>query len=188
VEDLEPMPIDRLRTADELAAALDDVRASPREAGEIHLIVVRPAKHERRVLEAGVIDPALGLVGDCWSTKTTAKRKVPNPNAQLTVMNIRALRAICDEPDWALAGDNLCVDLDVSHANLPAGTRLLVGEAELEVTADPHTGCSKFTKRFGSEATKWVNSKAGRELNLRGINVKVIRGGAFERGDSIRKA
>lgn len=182
------MPIDRFRTGEDLAAALDDVRASPRDAGVIHLIVARPVKNERLVLEAGVIDPAVGLVGDCWSTRTSPKRKVPNPNAQLTVMNIRALRAICDEPDWALAGDNLCVDLDVSLANLPAGTRLLVGEAELEVTADPHTGCSKFTKRFGSEATKWVNSKEGRALNLRGINARVIRGGAFQRGDSIRKA
>lgn len=190
MEDLDPdiMPIDRPRTDAELAAALDDVRASPRDQGTIHLIVARPRKAERAVLLVGTIDPSVGLVGDYWKTKPSRKLGVPNPNAQITVMNIRALRAICDEADWPLAGDNLCVDLDVSYANLPPGTRLQIGEVELEVTPDLHTGCSKFTKRFGSTATKWVNSDVGRELNLRGINAKVIRGGDVKRGDSIRKA
>jgi len=183
------MPIARLRTNAELAAALDDVRDSPRDAGTVTLIVARPAKNEREVLEVGQLDQVVGLVGDNWSTKPSFRKLgKPNPAAQITVMNIRALRAICDRDDWPLAGDNLCVDFDVSGANLPAGTRLVVGDAELEVTADPHTGCSKFTKRFGSDATKWVNSKAGRELNLRGVNAKVIRGGAVKVGDVIRKA
>lgn len=180
--------IDRPRTDAELAAAIDDVRAAPRDEGVIQLIVARPNKNERTVLEVGQLDLTSGLVGDCWSTKPSSKLGRVNPNAQITVMNIRALRAICDEADWPLAGDNLCVDLDVSYDNLPAGTRLIAGEAELEVTADLHLGCVKFTRRFGSTATKWVNSKVGRELNLRGINARVVRGGAVKRGDSIKKA
>ena len=103
-------------------------------------------------------------------------------------MNIRAVRALADESEWPLAGDNIYVDLDLSPDNLPPGTKLIVGESLLEVTEDPHTGCSKFTDRFGSEATKWVNSKVGRSLNLRGINAKVIQGGAIRRGDTVRKA
>ena len=182
------MSIVQPRTEAQLAAALDDVRAAPRDAGTIELIVLRPAALEREVVEVGHLDPAVGMIGDNWSTKPSKKTGAPNPNAQVTVMNIRALRAICDDPEWPLAGDNLCVDLDLSEATTPAGTKLLIGETILEVTADPHTGCAKFTERFGSEATKWVNSPLGRALNLRGINAKVIHGGAVRRGDPIRKA
>jgi MOSC domain-containing protein YiiM len=103
-------------------------------------------------------------------------------------MNIRAVRALADREAWPLAGDNLFVDLDLSAANLPPGTRLALGAAVIEVTPMPHTGCAKFTERFGSDATKWVNSPAGRELNLRGINARVIAAGAVRRGDAIRKA
>ncbi len=182
------MSIGKPRTEAQLAAALDDVRAAPRDAGIIELIVRRPVALEREVVELGQLDPAVGLVGDNWSTKPSKKLGYPNPNAQVTVMNIRALRALCDQPEWPLAGDNLCVDLDLSVATTPAGTRLVINDIELVVTEDPHTGCAKFTERFGSEATKWVNSPLGRELNLRGINAKVLRGGSVKRGDSIRKA
>lgn len=182
------MSIGSPRTEAQLAAALDEVRAAPRDAGIIELIVRRPVVLEREVIDVGELDRVVGLVGDNWSTKPSKKLGYPNPNAQITVMNIRALRALCDRPEWPLAGDNLCVDLDLSVVSTPAGTQLLIGEALLEVTADPHTGCAKFTERFGSEATKWVNSPLGRELNLRGINAKIIRGGVVKRGDSMRKA
>ncbi len=182
------MSITQPRTEEQLAAALDDVRAAPRDAGTIELIVLRPGPLEREVVEVGQLDSAVGLIGDTWSSRPSRKTGAPNPNAQVTVMNIRALRAICDGPEWPLAGDNLCVDLDLSVESTPAGTRLLIGDTILEITADPHTGCAKFTERFGSEATKWVNSPLGRELNLRGLNAKVIRGGAVRRGDAIRKA
>jgi len=35
---------------------------------------------------------------------------------------------------------------------------------------------------------KFVNSTAGRELNLRGINARVVTGGTIRAGDSVRKA
>jgi len=174
------------RTADQLAAALSTISGAPRQVGRVELIVRRPANLEREVIELGQLDPAVGLVGDNWSIRPS-KTGAPNPNAQVTVMSIRALRALCDAAEWALAGDNLCVDLDLAAATTPPGTRLVIGDAELEVTADPHTGCAKFTERFGSEATRWVNSTIGRELNLRGINTRVLRGGAVRRGDPIVK-
>jgi hypothetical protein len=43
-----------------------------------------------------------------------------------------------------LFGDNLFVDLDISAANLPCGSRLRVGDAIVEVTPKPHNGFSKF--------------------------------------------
>lgn len=79
------------------------------------------------------------------------------------------------------------LDLDLSADNLPAGTRLAVGSAVIEVTAIPHTGCKKFVSRFGMDAMKFVNSPVGRALNLRGINAKVVRSGEIRVGDVVKK-
>lgn len=80
------------------------------------------------------------------------------------------------------------MDFDLSIAHLPAGTRLLVGEAELVISEKPHTGCAKFSGWFGSDAVRWVNGQAGKELRLRGLNARVVRGGVVRVGDTIRKA
>jgi len=79
------------------------------------------------------------------------------------------------------------VDLDLSGANLPPGTRLALGAAVIEVTCPPHNGCKKFMARFGPEALRFVNSPLGQELHLRGINAKVVRGGLIRTGDAVKK-
>jgi MOSC domain-containing protein YiiM len=77
--------------------------------------------------------------------------------------------------------------MDLSKENLPAGAQIAIGSAVLEVSALPHTGCHKFVARFGADAMKFVNSPAGRELCLRGINAKVIKGGIIQVGQTARK-
>lgn len=180
----------RFRTEDELAAALEEVRRAPRAAGVVELIVRRPAAAEREVLEEATLDPALGLVGDDWHARPArgSTDGSPDPERQLTIMSARAIAAIAGERErWPLAGDQLYVDLDLGGDNLPAGTELLVGTAIVAVTAAPHTGCDKFTERFGSAASRWINTPAGRALQLRGINARVIAGGVVRRGDAILK-
>jgi MOSC domain-containing protein YiiM len=88
---------------------------------------------------------------------------------------------------WPLAGDQLYVDFDLSETNVPAGTKLAIGSAVIEVTAQPHTGCSKFVERFGLDAMKFVNSSERQDLHLRGINARVVRPGVVRLGDSISK-
>jgi MOSC domain-containing protein YiiM len=178
------------RSAEELAAALDGIRASPADEGTLELIVRRPAVDEREVLGAGQIDLVEGLVGDSWRPR--GNRHTPDgsahPETQLTLMNSRAIAAIAgDRERWPLAGDQLYVDLDLSFANLPAGTRLAIGEAVVEVTPEPHTGCAKFSARFGSEALRFVNKPPGRELRLRGVNARVVTPGAVRVGDAVTK-
>ncbi len=171
-------------TADALRARLDEVRATPADEGTLELIVRRPGVGEREVLDEGVLDLEEGLVGDRWSRHG----RNPNPKSQVSVMSARAAALIAgDRARWPLAGDQLFVDLDLGPANLPAGTRLAIGEAIIEVTDLPHLGCGKFSERFGEEAREFVNTPDGVALNLRGINTRVVRGGTIRRGDAVRK-
>ena len=171
------------RTEAELVAALEEIRRSPTAQGSVDLIVRRPAENEREVLDEGMLDLDEGLLGDMWH-----RRGTPNPDAQLTLMNARAAEVIAGGRERRqLAGDQLYVDLDLSIENLPAGTRLSVGDAVVEVAAVPHTGCAKFSARFGTDALRFVNKSPGRELRLRGVNARVVTAGAVRVGDTITK-
>ncbi|MGE3178444.1 MAG: MOSC domain-containing protein, partial [Vicinamibacterales bacterium] len=139
-------------TMEQLHAGLDEIRRSPRETGRLEMIVRRPAVGHREALTEAVLDLEVGLVGDTWvargSTRTPDGTR--HPDMQINLMNARAIALIAQErARWPLAGDQLFVDLDLSAANLPPGTRMGIGEAILEVTAQPHTGCAKFVERFG---------------------------------------
>jgi hypothetical protein len=178
------------RSAEELQAALDLLRHSPKEAGTLELIVRRPKTGVREVLTLGQLDVIGGLVGDNWGTRGSSRTEdgVAHPDMQLNVMNARVVQLVAGPRDrWPLAGDQLFVDLDLSVANVPAGTRIGIGVAVIEVTSQPHTGCQKFVKRFGLDAMKFVNSPVGRELRLRGLNAKVVVPGPVRVGDSVRK-
>jgi hypothetical protein len=175
-------------SADELEAGLADILASPADEGTVELVVRRPAEGEREVLEEGLLDPEHGLVGDDWRDRVGRRGQALDRALQLTLMNARAIALIAGSRDrWALAGDQLYVDFDLSPENLPPGTRLAVGDALVEVTDELHAGCAKFTERFGSAAIRFVNSPGGRARRLRGMYAKVVTAGAVRPGDSIRK-
>lgn len=177
-------------TTAELEAGLDEIRRSPKDGGPLELIVRRPRVDEREVLEEGALDTSQGLVGDSWSARGSSRTPdgSPHPDMQLNIINARLISLVAQGRErWPLAGDQLYLDLDLSGENLPAGTRLALGDAVIEVTPQPHTGCKKFVSRFGLEAMKFVNSTVGRELNLRGINARVIRPGLIRVGDVARK-
>lgn len=178
-------------TMEELEAGLDEILRAPSAEGIVELIVRRPAVGEREVLEEGTLDRVEGLVGDDWRVRGSSKTTdgFGHPEMQLNVMSARVVDLVAagDRERWALAGDQLYVDLDLSEANLPPGTRLGLGTAVIEVTAEPHTGCAKFMGRFGVAAHRFVNTKEHRHLRLRGLCARVVEPGTVRAGDAIRK-
>ncbi len=167
----------------ELVAGLDHILAAPKDHGRLEMIVRRPRTGQREELNAGQLTPGDGLVGDGW------RRRMGDPavpDTQITLMNSRVAMLLAgDIRRWAEAGDQLFVDLDLSEANVPPGTRLEIGTAVLEVVAQPHTGCRKFVERFGLDAMTFVNSDEGRALHLRGIYAKVVTAGTVMLHDRI---
>lgn len=184
--ELAPEMLDR----DALEAGLPTILGSPTDEGRVELVTARPTVGERVVLNEAVLDPEVGLVGDSWLER--GSRHTPDgaahPFMQLTIMNARVAARLSGSVDrWPLAGDQLYVDLELGSDNLPPGSQLAVGTAVVEVTDQPHIGCAKFTARYGIDATRFVNSPAGRAHNLRGINARVVTGGVVRPGDIIRK-
>ena len=163
---------------------------SPKDEGAVRLVVRRPGRGQREIMAEGQLDAEQGLVGDDWINRPGMNRETPSPYAQVTVMNARAAELVSGDPEpatWAQCGDQLYVDMDISEANLPAGSRIEVGEALLEVQAEPHTGCVQFRSWWGADALRHISTKEGQSLRMRGANARVIRSGLVRPGDVARK-
>ena len=175
---------------EELQEGMSEILLSPQERGTLRAIVIRPETDARVSLERCELSPEGGVHGDnwakgCWLSLPNGR---PHPDVQVTLMNARAIALIAqDEVRWPLAGDNLFVDLDLSEDNLPPGTRLSIGSALLEITAVPHKGCRKFAERYGIDATRFVNSRDGLRLHLRGIYARIVERGVVAVGDAVEK-
>ena len=178
------------QTAEQLEAGMAGVLDAPREEGPVRLVVRRPGRGEREILDEGQLDTERGLIGDDWINRPGMNRDTPSPHAQVTVMNARVAELISGDPDpaaWAQCGDQLYVDLDISEANLPSGTRIGVGGAVLEVQAEPHTGCVQFRSWWGDEALRHISTERGRALRMSGVNTRVVQSGVVRPWDAARK-
>ena len=163
---------------EELEAGLEALRAAPRERGVLEMIVRRPRSGEREVLEVGELSVEDGLLGDRWAVKRSGE--------QLTLIGARTIALLAQTRErWPLAGDQLYVDLDLSEDHLPPGTRIEIGQAIVEVSAEPHTGCRKFRERFGLDGMRFVGSAIGKTLRLRGIHAWVKQSGIVRVGDAV---
>lgn len=175
---------------EELTDGLPHIRQAPGDNGELKAIVIRPSENERTSLTECALSPELGVHGDNWATDCWLRLEDgrPHPDVQVTLINARLLHLVAgDEARWSLAGDQLCVDLDLSLENLPVGQQLSIGSVVLQVTDQPHTGCAKFAHRFGNDALRFVNSPDGKALRLRGMYARVVREGQVSVGDRVTK-
>ena len=177
-------------TSEELDAGLDHIRESPADGGPLQMIVRRPEVDAREVIAEGTLDMDTGLVGDSWKDRGSTVTPTGGPNlaAQITIINSRLLALLAQsEERWPLAGDQLVIDIDMSEDNLPAGSRLSIGSAVIEISKEPHTGCSKFAARFGHEALRFISTPLGRQMRMRGINTRVVQSGTIRVGDVATK-
>lgn len=177
-------------TMDELKAGLPHILQSPADGGEIKAMVIRPASGERNEVQSCDISLEGGMHGDHWAKgcwKTTDDGK-PHPDVQICIMNSRCIDHIAGErSNWAPAGDNLFIDINLSPENLPPGQRLAVGSAVVEITDTPHKGCQAFIDRYGRDACVFVNVGDGDTYKLRGIYARVVNAGTISVGDRLRK-
>lgn len=176
--------------SEQLDAGLDDIRRSPADGGKLLMIVSRPDVGRREVLTECRLDVEEGVVGDSWKDRgsTSTPDGSADPEAQVTIINSRTLDLMAQSEDrWPLAGDQLVIDIDMSMENLPAGTRLSIGSAVIEISEKPHTGCVKFADRFGKDALRFVSTPLGRDMRLRGVNTRVVQSGTIRAGDTVEK-
>lgn len=175
------------RTTAELDALLEGILDAPQDGGPVEMIVRRPAEDQREELDSGELNEAEGLVGDDWRGRM-GEDAVTYRATQLTLMNARVAEAVAVTRDrWPLAGDQIYVDMDISKENLPPGTRLGIGDAVIEISEQPHTGCAKFSGRFGADALRWANVGEGRDRRFRGVYAFVVENGSFKVGDKVTK-
>ncbi len=174
-------------TRESLDARLPELQALGTETGTLELIVVRPSEGERETPATAELTLEDGLVGDRWRPQLDGDGR-PFRENQLTIASTHLLGLIAEPERWPLAGDNLVVDMGLDRESLPAGSRLAIGDTVVvEISEEPHTGCAKFSARFGSDALKFINSPEGRALRLRGLNAFVVVPGAISTGDAIRR-
>lgn len=164
----------------ELESRLAALPAAPRDRGRVTLLARRVAAGRRETPAQVELGPSTGMPGDSWGRRSDA-----NPEAQLAVMQHDIATLVANGQPLTLFGDNLFLDLDLSKANLPTGSRLRVGRALLEVTPMPHDGCRKFRARFGDDALRFAANPATRARNFRGIYLRVIEAGVVAVGDPV---
>ncbi len=175
------------KTTEELQALLNEILDTPKDAGPVEMIVRRPGENQREVVQSAELSTEQGLIGDNWIQRVSKDGR-PNMKAQLTLMNSRVTDAVAGTRErWPLAGDQIYVDMDISVDNLPPGSRIEIGDAVVEISDTPHTGCAKFAGRFGKEALRFANVGVGRENRFRGVNAFVVESGSFQVGDKVRK-
>lgn len=173
------------RTAADLERAWGALAGSPARSGAVKLITLRLGDGRHELPARALLSPELGVHGDRW-----ARGRRRNPDAQVTVMDVRVAELLAggDRGRLDAPGDNFLVDLDLGEEALPAGTRLRIGGALIEVTLLPHTGCKKFRQRLGAAALEWVNEAPNRARRLRGINCRVVEAGEVAVGDRVLPA
>ena len=179
------------RSLDTLSAGLDAMlAAAPKAEGTLDLIVMRP-EHDQRVTPGTYdVSAVQGVPGDHWKRGTgyALEDGTGDPEAQICMMMSGCIRAIAgDKSNWAPAGDNFFIDMDLTPANMPPGTRFAIGSAEFIVTELPHNGCQSFIDRYGRDACLFVNTGMGKVHRLRGIYARVTKDGTVSVGDKVRK-
>lgn len=172
----------------ECDAALPHILAAPRDGAAIDSLCFRPAYGERRFPDQLHLTVAGGIADERWlkAPWLTLPDGSPDPRIQVSILPRRVMDLCWRDRDTTVhPGDTMVADLDMSEANLPAGTRLRVGSAVLEVSDKFNTGCAKWRDRYGADSLAWINHKPNRPLRLRGVLCRIVQDGVINASDQI---
>ena len=173
-----------------LIALLPHILSGPKDNGVLEMIVMRPDNGQRVLPDSIEVNASDGVPGDHWKRGTghALDDGTGDPDAQICIMMARCIEAIAgDKEFWPPAGDNLFIDMDLTPANMPPGTRFKIGSAEFVVSQLPHNGCQNFIDRYGRDACVFVSAGEGKTHRLRGIYARVTRDGTISVGDWVTK-
>ncbi len=177
-------------TQDDLEAALPHVLAAPVSDGPVHMLCTRPAYNARVFRERLTLTRAKGVEDDFEMSQPWLKLEDgrPDPRIQVSILPLRVLDLVWrDRETVAYPGDTIVADLNVSLANLPAGSLLGVGTAILRVSDLWNEGCAKWKVRYGHPAYNWVSAPAHAAYRLRGILCSIEQDGEIKIGDRIKR-
>ncbi|MCI0344126.1 MAG: hypothetical protein L0221_01600 [Chloroflexi bacterium] len=170
----------RFLSLDLLAPAFAALSEAPRDRGSVALIVRRSEEGRRETPGRVRLVPGDGIPGDAWG-----RREHKTLDGSITVMQAAIAELMANGQPLVLFGDNLFLDLDLSTSNLGVGSRVRVGTAILEVTPKPHSGCGKFSGRFGVDALRLTATPEGRARRARGLYMRVVEAGDVSPGDAV---
>jgi hypothetical protein len=163
-----------------LLEALAALPKPPTDEGTVNLLVARGDHGERVLPQSARLTVSLGLEGDRW-----ARQDRYGPGYQLATTQTSFARVVANGQPLELHGDNLFLDLDLSRANLPAGSIVQLGGAITRVTDVAHNGCRKWVQRFGLDATQLNMMPEFQHLRLRGLYLVVVDPGVVAVGDRV---
>lgn len=178
-------------TRAELDAALPHIQAAPRDGGVIGGLCLRPGYGQRRFVDQIAVTRAQGIPGERWATAPWLRLPDgrPHPGIQISILSQRVLDLVWrDRVNTPHPGDTFIVDMDLSEANLPAGTRLRAGGAVLRVSEVFNDACVKWKQRYGAAAKDWITAPGHPPLRLRGLLCSVEGDGIIRTGDRLEKA
>jgi len=167
---------------DELERSWSTLPPASRGFGSVQLIVVRTGDGNHTTPSQVELSPDQGLIGDRWLVN---EKRTVDSHISFIDSRIAHLLVGGDPRRAHLPGDNFHVDLDLSEAALPVGTRLRLGTALVEISAKPHAGCNKFEARLGTDALRWVNQKERRARRLRGVYAQILEAGVVANGERV---
>lgn len=176
-------------TTAECEAALAHILAAPSEAA-IEVLCHRADYGARDFRDHLNLTVAAGIEDERWMKKPWLRLEdgSPDPRIQVSILQKRVLDLCWRDRDTVVfPGDTMIVDMDLSQANLPVGTRLEAGSAVLEVSDKFNDACAKWKVRHGRDSYDWINRPEHVTHRLRGVLCKIVQDGTVRLGDVLQK-
>ncbi len=173
-----------------LDAAIPYVLSAPKDGAMIEQLCFRPGFGERTYVDEIAVTAVGGVDGCRWSHSPWLKNDdgTGNPDIQVSILQKRVLDLVYVQGGEAPhPGDTMIADMDLSEENLPVGTIIQAGTAQLRVGSHWNNACVKWKVRYGADALDWVREEENIKYRLRGVLCQVVTDGVMRNGAKLTK-